>query len=141
MKVVIDASVALKWILVETPDEPNMEEATALLQAIDRRGIEVFAPPHWLAEVMAVVSRLAPMQVEPALTLLEEVNPNLISDVGTLRAASLMAAKLGYHLFDTYYHAVALGTGATLVTANDVYHRKAQSLGSILRLSEFPLAT
>ncbi len=49
-----------------------------------------------------------------------------------------VAVKLNHHLFDTLYHAVALGTPATtLVTADLRYFRKARRFGAICPLAEF----
>jgi predicted nucleic acid-binding protein len=48
-----------------------------------------------------------------------------------------MAIELRHHLFDTLYHAVALERGASLVTADDAYFRKAYRLGGIVRLAEW----
>jgi hypothetical protein len=46
--------------------------------------------------------------------------------------------QLKHHLFDTLYHAVALQTsGATFITADAAYYRKAQGLGRVLLLKDF----
>jgi predicted nucleic acid-binding protein len=44
---------------------------------------------------------------------------------------------LRQHLFDTLYHAVALETGATLVTADERYYETARGEGNITLLSDF----
>ncbi|MGH6814391.1 MAG: type II toxin-antitoxin system VapC family toxin [Hyphomicrobiaceae bacterium] len=139
MKVVVDASVAVKWILKERPAEADLKQAAKLLEAIDNHGVEVFEPPHWSAEVLAVVVRLDPAAIDDTIILLHDIRPHIISDVEVLRAAARLAAKLDHHLFDTLYHAVALDRGATLVTADKRYFEKAKSEDAIALLADFTL--
>lgn len=70
MKLVVDASVAVKWVLGANQDEPNLSEAEAVAEAIQMRGSELYAPPHWLAEILGVVARAEPLLVEPTVVLL-----------------------------------------------------------------------
>ncbi|MEW5962051.1 MAG: type II toxin-antitoxin system VapC family toxin [Pseudomonadota bacterium] len=137
MRLVIDASVAVKWILNERPEEAYIAHAAALLEAIDSGRAEVYAPPHWTVEVMSVVARLLPGHIDPALELLGEINPRVLAETQVLRHASQLASQLRQHLFDTLYHAVALEVGATLVTADRAYLDKARHLTGIIHLTEF----
>lgn len=140
MRLVVDASVAIKWFLREREAEQNVPEALAVAQAILEQGAMLSAPPHWTVEVMAVVARLSPGMVPEALTLLDEMRPNLIEDAAAMRRGVEMAVALNHHLFDTLYHAVALEAGATLVTADDRYFDKAAGHGGLMRLADFPVA-
>ena len=54
-KIVVDASVALKWFLQE--DEDHNDEAIALLV-----GYPLIQPPHFIAEVAAVLARKKPLR-------------------------------------------------------------------------------
>jgi predicted nucleic acid-binding protein len=135
MRLVVDASVALKWFLVS--DESDVEQALAVAAAIDLSETSLFAPCHWEAEVIAVLARVEPLLVDDALLLLHDMSPTRIQSVAPLKRAADMASSLEHHLFDTLYHAVALEEGATLVTADEAYFSKAQSLGAIQRLAEF----
>lgn len=137
MKLVIDASVALKWFLTEDSHENYLPQAAAVAATIERSDAELFAPIHWTAEVAAVLTRVEPALVDPGLVVLEDMTPTLIHGVPILRRASQLAAMFNHHLFDTLYHAVALDVGAQLVTANEVYFEKAKNLGNIQRLAEF----
>lgn len=137
MRLVVDASVTIKWIVPERPHEQNVDQAMALLDAIDHRGIAVFMPAHWSIEVMSVIARLEPAKIDRAIRMLEEVNPHIIRDFGTLRRAADISTTLRHHLFDTLYHAVAMEMEATLVTADDTYYDKAAPLGAIQRLADF----
>jgi predicted nucleic acid-binding protein len=58
MRLVVDASVAVKWILRDRPGELDVDRASALLGAIARRRVTAVEPVHWVAEVVGVVARL-----------------------------------------------------------------------------------
>ena len=137
MKLVIDASIALKWFLANAADEQNVTEAVALLAAIENGDHEIVQPPHWLAEVISVLARRAPNVVSASLTFFARL-PRVDSagDAVLLRAAE-MSARLNHHLFDTLYHAVALEHGGTLVTADERYFGVAKNEGSISLLVNF----
>ena len=137
MRLVVDASVAIKWFLGERPHEPHAPQAQAGAAAIERSGTTFFAPCHWTAEVIAVIARLDPGIVDDALVLLDDMKPVLIHTVAVVKRAADLSVALNHHLFDTLYHAVALEEGATLVTADEAYFGKAKDLGAILPLAEF----
>jgi predicted nucleic acid-binding protein len=55
-----------------------------------------------------------------------------------LRRGVELATELKQHLFDTYYHAVALETSdAVLITADDRYLRAARDKGRIIHLADW----
>lgn len=135
MRVVVDASVIVKWILPGVEREAQAGEALALLRAIRSNQVQVVQPPHWLVEVAAVLVRLRPEIAEPALDLLDALELPLAADIAIYRRAARLAAELRHHLFDTLYHAVALEREALLVTADDHYRRKAQRLGAVVGLA------
>ena len=134
MKAVVDASVIVKWVFPTSEAEGDVEQALDLLEAIKKGKVTLLQPPHWLAEVAAVVTRLSPEAAEPALDLLDALEFPVADDLPTFKRASRIAHELNHHLFDTLYHAVALEQGSTLVTADDTYYRKSQALGGIVRL-------
>jgi len=136
MKLVVDASVAIKWF-VGAIDEQHVAQADAVAAAIERSETELLAPGHWTIEVIAVLARRDPGLVDGALLALDDMTPTLIHGVAVLKRAADMAIALGHHLFDTLYHAVALEVGATLVTADEVYFNKARHLGAIQLLADF----
>ena len=137
MRLVIDASVAVKWILGDRPGETDVDRASVLLGAIARRRASVIEPVHWVAEVTGVVTRLKPNRAVAAIALLTHARfPTTASRVVYRRAAAI-SVRLNHHVFDTLYHAVALEEGATLVTADETYFTKAKELGSIVLLAGF----
>jgi predicted nucleic acid-binding protein len=139
VKLVVDASVALKWFLGANPRELDLDQAQVVAAAIERSDTELLAPPHWEAEVAAVLARVEPSLIEEALLLLCDMRPTTIGDMHVLKRAADMSVALNHHLFDTLYHAVALEEGGTLVTADDVYYAKAKDLGAIVPLARFAI--
>jgi len=138
VRVVIDASVAVKWILPEPARERSVDRAVDVLEGIRSGRLLPLQPPHWMAEVAAVITRLRPAIAGRSIRLLDAMELPIEREVGTLVRAAELATDLDHHLFDTLYHAVALTNEATLITADDRYYRKAHHLGAILDLSSYP---
>ena len=137
-RIVIDASVAVKWVFPDDPAEPNVRQALALLDDIGKGRAEPLQPPHWLAEVAAVASRLGPEVASDAVLLLHAMDFSVAAGPEIYRRAVELSLDLGHHVFDTLYHAVALCSGdAELITADDRYFRKAARRGGISRLAEY----
>lgn len=134
MKVVVDASVVIKWVFPDSAQEEHTAEALQLLDDIKAGRALPRQPLHWLAEVAAAVTRLEPDIVEPVIDLLSALELPVVDDINVLKRASRLSMDLNHHLFDTLYHAVALETGATLISADDRYCRKARRLGKLIRL-------
>lgn len=138
MRVVVDASVTIKWLLPERPDEDHGEQALSLLHAIRDDRIHLIQPSHWLAEVGAILARLDPASAKPAVTLLRLLETPFEDDPEIYTRGIDLAIELNHHLFDTLYHAVALtGQAETLVTSDLRYFRKARHKGRIRTLTEF----
>jgi predicted nucleic acid-binding protein len=138
VKVVVDASVVLKWLIEDRASEPDCERATDLMQAVVLGTVGIVQPVHWLLEVGAVLARRSPATAAADLERLHAMEWPVCDDSGVLRTACDLSITLGQHLFDTLYHAVALGTpGAVLVTADRRYLRAAQQRGRICALGEW----
>jgi len=137
LKLVVDASVALKWYLGDRPEEPDIAQAAAVGETIERQNSDLLAPPHWIIEIISVLARKEPAIVNVALAQLTDMRPHIVDHANVVRRAALLAQSLNAHLFDTLYHAVALEYGATLVTADDRYFAKAQGQGSVVMLKDF----
>jgi predicted nucleic acid-binding protein len=130
-KIVVDASVALKWFFQE--DEDHNDEAIALLV-----GYQLIQPPHFIAEVAAVLARKNPIEADLDLADLLEIEMAIADEPTIYQQAIRLSIDLNHHLFDTLYHAVALETnGALLITADNVYYEKAKHLGRIKLLADF----
>ncbi|HXC66131.1 MAG TPA: type II toxin-antitoxin system VapC family toxin [Nitrospiraceae bacterium] len=138
--VALDASVIVKWIFADRAEESHSLQALQILQFIKESRVTVIQPPHWLAEVAAVIARLDSGRARQAVSLLHALEFSVITDVEVYRKACDLSASLKQDLFDTLYHAVALTEFATmLITADEQYYRKAHKAGRIVRLREFHL--
>ncbi|MCB1034876.1 MAG: type II toxin-antitoxin system VapC family toxin [Acidobacteria bacterium] len=137
MRLVLDASVVIKWFLEDPTAEDDVDQALEILGTLRGGSLEVLQPVHWLVEVAAVLTRLQPDSAGRALDLLDAMELAVVSDHATLRRASDLAHRLHHHLFDTLYHAVALEHEAILVTADQTYWKRARRLGGIALLSSW----
>jgi predicted nucleic acid-binding protein len=136
--VVVDASVAVKWFLPLSSDEPDAGLALDLLQAYRDDLIELLEPPIWQAEVAAVLARLVPDVSERLVWRLLAFDHTSASGVKVYLKATHLAVSLQHHLFDTLYHASALmHPSAVLITADERYRLKAHTLGRILPLDKW----
>ncbi len=140
---VVDASVAVKWFAQGdwALREDDIEPAFKILKASTRGTLDFYQPPHFLAEVAAVVSRLQPHQAQQYIEDLAQLNITWAAPTVAYNRAIELARQLDHHLFDTLYHAVALSVpGAVLVTADRRYFDQAQHLGQIAWLADFDCA-
>ena len=135
IRYVVDASVALKWFF--QTDEDHLEPAIALLHANRDSKVIFFQPPHFIAEVAAVLARKKPNEAQDDLSDLLNFDLQWVENSRVYATACDLAIRLNHHLFDTLYHAVALHTPeARLITADRRYFDKAQSIGQILWLGD-----
>ena len=137
-RLVVDASVAVKWFLPDAPDEADAGKAMRLLELALAGEVSFFQPPHWISEVAGVLARRIP---EAAADNIEDL---LLLDCYTIsksawlyRRAIMMAQDFDHHLFDTLYHAAALEENATLITADERYFAKVAALGRIALLKHY----
>lgn len=118
MSVVIDASVALKWVL----DETGQEAADALLDE------ELVAPSLMLIEAANALwrrSRRGEISGEEARERLAELQGAPVTLVPIdydLLAAADLANTLGHPVYDCLYLALALRENTHVVTADSRFH-------------------
>jgi len=141
IKLVVDASVAVKWFIRDPNEENDVVSAVDILAGIGKNSIEIIQPPHWIAEVTAVLARLQPELSDDAIDLLDAMELPTRAESSIYKLASHLATKLNHHLFDTLYHALALQANATLITADHRYFRKSVNQGSIRMLADFDIET
>ncbi|MDP2821170.1 MAG: type II toxin-antitoxin system VapC family toxin [Sulfuritalea sp.] len=138
MILTVDASVALKWFLTLRDDERDVGRALGILMDIDDARIQLVQPPHFIAEVAAVLAREKPDEAQDDLLDLLNVQRRTIDTPECYATAMDLSIRFRQHLFDTLYHAVALHTpGATLVTADRRYYDKARGAGQIALLADW----
>ena len=141
MIAVVDASVAVKWFLRDSPVEQHADLALRRLEKSVLGLLLMVQPVHFVAEVAAVLARLKPTEAHDDLFDLIDIRYRTLTSPQTYVTALDLAMRHQHHLFDTLYHAVALHTpGAVLITADERYYAKARHEGQISLLADFSLA-
>ncbi len=119
--VVVDASVVLRWLLV---DEPDREPALAVRDRIQAGRLEPRQPPHFPMEVASALvvaartGRLEPSTVGPLVRSLEAFRLDRLDANDFASAAVEAALELGVRVPDAGYIVCARRTGGTLITAD-----------------------
>jgi predicted nucleic acid-binding protein len=140
VNLVLDASVALKWFF-RNGDEAEGEIALDILDALSAGAVQLYEPPHFIAEMAAVLARENAVSGHEALVDLQALLWERVESEEIYAEAIGLAIGLQHHLFDTLYHATALHVrDAVLVTADRRYWRKARAVGRILMLGELELS-
>lgn len=134
---VVDASVVLKWFLVDREDD--IAKALKLRDRFIAGDIGLAAPElliHETANVIRYNPGADPDLVVRAIDSLWRMD--FISHVGPKesRLAVALAFDLEATVYDTLYLALAESLGAKLVTADKKFYRQAQGRGSVDRLAE-----
>lgn len=138
MTIVVDASVVVKWLVQDAEREADTDKAQLLMEAVIKGDQEVSQPCHWISEVAAVLSRISPDTAAEDAAMLCALELPLTEEPAVLPRACELAIELKQHVFDAYYHAVALESpGAVLVTADERYLRAARAKGQIIHLRDW----
>jgi len=135
---VIDASVVIKWLLQDPERETGTDKATQLMESVTNGDQPILQPTHWLVEVGAVLARESPGTAADDVGMLTALELPTTDEMQVLRRGVELAMELKQHLFDTYYHGVALETpDCILITADERYLRAARAKGNIVSLMEW----
>lgn len=136
-RIVVDASIAIKWIV----PEPGTVEAIQLYSRC-----EAIAPDLLIAECANIlwkkVSRgnLTREQATVAAELLEELEAELFPMRALFPRAAELALDLNHPAYDCFYLALAEAEGAPLVTADERLAAKLRATSlpgvSVLTLAE-----
>lgn len=138
MIAVIDASVVIKWLLQNPERETETDKATRLMERVTNGEQPVLQPTHWVVEVGAVLARESPGTAVDDVGMLTALELPTTEDLPVLQRGVQLAIELKQHLFDTYYHGIALETpDCVLVTADERYLRAARTKGRIVSLTEW----
>jgi predicted nucleic acid-binding protein len=136
--VVIDASVVIKWLLQDPEREAGTDKATQLMEMVVKGEQSVLQPTHWLIEVGAVLARESPATAADDVTMLNALELPATDEPQVLRRGVELGIELKQHLFDTFYHAVALeNQDGVLITADQRYLRAALAKGQIIDLMDW----
>ncbi len=122
---VIDASVAVKWVV----EEPGTQEALALRRA------RLSAPDLLIPECASILwkkhklGQLRPAEALLAAQLLERADVNLAPMGAQLARATALAIDLDHPACDCFYIALALDKGCAVATADQRLIAKARQSG------------
>jgi predicted nucleic acid-binding protein len=137
MILVVDANVALKWFFRAADDETDAASALEVLDGVASGGIELVQPPHFIAEIAAVLVRKKPTGALDDLRDLQDISMRTAGGPDLHLVAAEIALRTRAHVFDTLYQATALlNPPAEFVTADRRYYRCARHLGQIRLLAE-----
>ena len=129
MTVVVDASLALKWVV----PEDDSETALAVRFSWQSSGESPVAPPIFRSEVtnaLYQMVRRGRLLIEDAAAALDAVMPAvaIVEPAGLYDAALRIANELGVEAtYDTLYVALAEAEGCELWTADERLVRAAQA--------------
>jgi predicted nucleic acid-binding protein len=122
---VIDASVAIKWVI----DEPGSQEALAL------RRHRLFAPDLLVADCASVLwkkarrNELSAEEARLAACLLQRADVELAPTRHLLEPATVLAMALDHPAYDCIYLALAESLSCDLVTADQKFSAKTRPAG------------
>ncbi|MEQ1486300.1 type II toxin-antitoxin system VapC family toxin [Methyloglobulus sp.] len=139
MIVIADASVSIKWFFQASPEEQDAGQAVQLLRLVQSGEVTLVQPPHWLPEVVAVITRVRPDIADQAIDYLTAMEIPIQQDADILKTAARLSRQYSHHLFDTLYHALAIHLDAMFVTADENYYRKVETQGNIQLLKSWEL--
>ena len=138
MKVIVpDASVLLKWVL-PGPEEADTEAALALRLAAVQEDIRLIVPPLWLFEVGNTLARKFPKQA-PALidSILSFGLETVEMDSVWLEKTLALTSEFGVTFYDAAYHALAIVTHGTFITADRRYMTRTEKAGHVMHLGDW----
>ncbi len=136
LKYIIDASVALKWAMVEGED---LEKALLLKTLIKKRLIDALVPSLFFYEILNSLGRKKP---ELALVFFSQIKMTRILECRLTTAEILTAIQLmkkypKTSFYDTAYHALAIHEGGTFITSDEKYYETTKKRGNIVLLKKF----
>ncbi len=133
-----DASVLLKWVLRST-DEQDAARALELKAAWLGDECRLLVPPLWFYEVSNVVGLKQPDDAPALMTAMTGLGvPEAAPSTFLAEALRLMKDRR-VTFYDAVYHATAIVSGGTFVTADTAYVRKAGAEGRVVSLTEWRL--
>ena len=125
---VVDCSVAAKWVL----PEPSRETAMRLLQQWESGTITLIAPDLLLAEFASMLAKrrrrkqISSGQATSAFGLMKQCSPRLYVMRPRLEAALEISLEHHLSLWDSVYIALAVEHGCDFLTADGRHFRGAR---------------
>jgi predicted nucleic acid-binding protein len=140
MRYVLDASVALKWVL----DEPEVDRALFLLKEYQLGAVELIAPDIFPVEIAHVLSKgfrqskLTAAEADAHLASLLTTLPQLVPSIHLLPRAFAIAQETKTALYDALYLALGESENTAVLTAD---LRLAKLPYNIIAIEKLPYPT
>jgi len=139
---ILDTSIAVKWFA----DEGGLEQrkAVQLFEAFEQGQCALRAPAllyFEIANALMYSYKLPRSTIEDSLAALQNLKIQIdLLNWSTLMKAVEIASACRATIYDSYFLALAIETGSVLVTADEVFLRKARHWPEIvsLRLLQLP---
>ncbi len=133
---VVDTSVAVKWFADE--GGPEQAKAVQLFQAFEQGRCKLRAPEllyFEIANALMYSYKLSSSQLIDSLELLQrlKIEVELLNWLTLMKAVEI-ASACGATIYDSYFLALALETDSVLITADEVFLRKARRFSKIVSL-------
>ena len=140
-KVVLDSCVFSKYFL----EEPDSQQANALIQNLLKNKIHILVPHLWVYEVLSTVS-IANYPVMGVYQLIIKLQKSILHTVELdMLCVNLVMdiCKTGHiksgfpSFYDSSYHALAILNDCYFITADKRHFSKTEQLGNIVLLSDW----
>ncbi len=124
---VVDASVAVKWVLREPGDGP----ALTLLSAYAANNLDLIAPRLLMEEVASAISKrcrrklLSAAEGNAAYRMFGLRRPRLVDSASQVNQALALSVRHQLSFWDSMYLALAINQEADLITADQRFYRAA----------------
>ena len=138
-RVVVDASVAVKWFV----EEEYTREAVLLLSAYRDALVDLAAPsllPYEVLNTLKYSAALGEDELKEIMKALEDLQITLHPLEGAYASRAIeVAMRKGITVYDASYVALAEILQATLYTADERLIRKTRGLGYVRHIGDFTL--
>lgn len=134
---ILDASVLLKWVLIEDEDA---QQASVLRNHFQDDRIRVLIPPHCLIEIANILGLKYPQYASLFLSqlIMTKIEECRLSFAVIALGIDLMVNHKGISFYDAAYHALALKEKGIFITADQRYYARTKNEGGILMLKNYP---
>ena len=93
-RLIVDASVALKWFLKHRSNEAFVSEALELGERLGTNQYKLLVPPHFEIEVASVLARSEPALVNFAIGHIQQLVPTVVNTRSSLQLGASISSSL-----------------------------------------------
>jgi predicted nucleic acid-binding protein len=134
--IVPDASVLLKWAL-ESKDEDDRERALELKDSWLSGACQDLDPTLWVFEVGNILGIKRSSTAEQLLLAMVDLELEERAPHTYFNAIYRLMGRYKVTFYDASYHALAIHTGGTFLTADVAYVKKTSAAGHVVELKDW----